>query len=68
MNNNFALSFSQSARRLFNSDKRGRLIGILVVFVPFATVGLIGESLGTDTSFTALVITLAYLLGVVKSD
>jgi membrane protease YdiL (CAAX protease family) len=41
------------------------LFGILAVFVPFTTVALIGGSLGTDTSFASgLVITLAYLLGV----
>lgn len=66
MNDNFALIISQGATRLLNSDTRGHLNGILAVFVPVVTVALIGESLGTDTSFaSALVITLAYLLGVV---
>lgn len=66
MNDNFALSISQRATGLFNSGKRGHLIGILAVFVPTVGVALIGESLGTDTSFASgLVITLAYLLGVV---
>lgn len=66
MNDNLTLSFSQRATRLFTSDKRGHLIGILAVFVPFVIVGLIGESLGTDTSFASgLVITLTYLLGMV---
>jgi hypothetical protein len=65
MNDNFALSISQGATRLLNSDKRGHLIGILAVFVPFAIVGLIGGALGTDTSFaSALVITLAYMLAI----
>jgi membrane protease YdiL (CAAX protease family) len=63
MNDNFALSISQGVARLLNSDKRGHLIGILAVFVPFVGLGLIGEALGTDTSFASgLVITLTYLL------
>jgi membrane protease YdiL (CAAX protease family) len=66
MNDNFALSISQGATRLLNSDKRGHLIGILAVFVPFVSVALIGGSLGADTSFaSSLVITLAYLLAIV---
>ena len=66
MNDNFALSISQSATRLFNSDKRGHLFGILAVFVPFVSVALIGGSLGSDTSFASgLVITFAYLLAIV---
>jgi len=66
MNDNSALSISQSAGRLFNSDKSGQLIGLLAVFVPFIIIGLIGESLGTDTSFASgLVITLTYLMGIV---
>jgi membrane protease YdiL (CAAX protease family) len=66
MNNNFALSISQGATRLLNSDKSGHLIGILAVFAPFVIVVLIGGSLGTDTSFASgLVITLAYLLAIV---
>ncbi len=66
MNDNFTLSISQSARRLFNPNKGGHLIGILAVFVPFVSVALIGGSLGTDTSFaSSLVITLAYLLAIV---
>ena len=66
MNDNFALTINQRATGLFNSGKRGRLMGILAVFVPTVGIALIGESLGTDTSFASgLVITLAYLLGVV---
>lgn len=41
------------------------MIGILAVLVPFAIVGLIGNSPGTDISFVpALVIKLAYLLAI----
>lgn len=66
MNDNSALSISQSARRLFNSDRSGQLIGVLAVFVPFVIVAEIAGALGTDTSFaTALVITLAYVLAIV---
>ncbi len=66
MNDNLTLSFSQRATRLFTSDKRGHLIAILTVFVPFVIVALIGGSLGTDTSFASgLVINLAYLLAIV---
>jgi membrane protease YdiL (CAAX protease family) len=66
MNDNFSLTFIQRATRLFNPTKSGHLIGILAVFVPFVIVGLIGGSLGTDTSFASgLVITLAYLLAIV---
>ncbi|MCP4357046.1 MAG: CPBP family intramembrane metalloprotease [Chloroflexi bacterium] len=66
MNDNFTLSISQRATRLFNPNKRGYLIGLLAVFVPFVIVGLIGESLGTDTSFASgLVITFTYLLAIV---
>jgi membrane protease YdiL (CAAX protease family) len=65
MNDDLTLSINQSVGRLFNSNKRGHLIGILVVLVPFAIVGLIGDSLGTDISFVpALVINLAYLLAI----
>jgi membrane protease YdiL (CAAX protease family) len=66
MNDNFTLFTTQGATRLLNSDKRSYLIGILAVSIPFFTVGMIGESLGTDTSFASgLVITLAYLLAIV---
>lgn len=66
MNDNLTLSFSRRATRLFTADKRGHLIGILAVLVPFWGVGLIGGSLGTDTEFASgLVITLAYLLAIV---
>jgi membrane protease YdiL (CAAX protease family) len=66
VNEDLTLSINQSVVRLFNSNKSGHLIGIFVVSVPFAIVGLIGDSLGTDTSFaSALVINLAYLLAIV---
>ncbi len=66
MNDSSTYSLSQGARRLLNSDKRGPLIGILAVLLPFSIVGLIGDSLGMDTSFASgLVITLAYLLAIV---
>lgn len=65
MNDNFALSESHGATRLLHSDRRGHLIGILTVSVPFLTVALIGGSLGTDTGLASgLVISLAYLLAV----
>jgi len=65
MNDNLTLSTNQSVKRLFNSKKSGHLIGILAVFLPFVTVALIGDSLGTDISFaSALVINLAYLLAI----
>ena len=66
MNDNFTYAISQGATRLLNSDKSGHLIGILAVLLPFSVVGLIGDSLGMDTSFASgLVITLAYLLAIV---
>jgi len=66
MNDNLSLSFGQRAAHLFTSDKRGHLIGILAVLLPFAIVALIGSSLGTDTSAASgLVVTLAYLLAIV---
>ena len=66
MSNSFVLSISQGTTRLLNADKRGHWIGILAVFVPTIIVAVIGEALGTDTSFASgLVINLAYLLGVV---
>ena len=66
MNNHSTYSISQGAARLLRPDKRGYLIGLLAVFVPFASVGLIGGSLGTDTSFASgLVINLAYLLAII---
>ena len=66
MNDNLTLSINQRALQLFGPGKRSYLIGILAVFVPTITVAVIGESLGTDTSFVSgLVINLAYLLGVV---
>jgi len=63
---NPALSDNPRDARLFTPDKRGHVLAILVLAVPFLIVALIGESLGTDTSLASgLVINLAYLLGIV---
>jgi membrane protease YdiL (CAAX protease family) len=65
MNDSLTLSINKSNTHLFNSNKRGHLVGILAVFVPFVVVALIGDSLGTDTSLASgLVINLAYLLAI----
>ena len=65
MDDNLDLYHSQKSARLFGLDRRGYLIGILVVLVPFVFVALIGGSLGTDISFVSgLVITFAYLLAI----
>lgn len=66
MISNVTLNVRQKGTRTFGSGKKGQALGILAVLVPFVTVGFIGESLGTDTSFTSgLVINLAYLLAIV---
>ena len=65
MNDQLTLSTNQGFSRLFSLNKRGYLIGLLAVCVPFLIVAEIGGYLGTDTSFaSALVINLAYLLAV----
>ena len=65
MNNNLILLTNQIISRQFNSSKRGYLVGILAVLAPLAIVGLVGDSLGSDTSLASgLVINLAYLLAI----
>jgi len=65
VNDNLTLLTNRSIFRQFNSNKRGHLVGILAVLVPLVIVGLIGDSLGSDTSLASgLVINLAYLLAI----
>jgi len=60
------LSSHQNGTSLFDSSKRGQLTGMLAVLVPFLLVGVIGDSLGADTSTTvAVLVTLAYLIAIV---
>ena len=66
MNDNLTLSTNQSFSRLINSNRRGYLIGLFVVCVPFLIVAEIGGYLGTDTSLVSgLLINSAYVLAVV---
>ncbi len=66
MNANHTLSINQRALQMFEPSRRGYLIGIMAVIVPFVSVGLVGEALGTDTSLASgLVINFAYLLAII---
>jgi membrane protease YdiL (CAAX protease family) len=66
MSDQLTLSTNSSISRLLNSNKKGYLIGLFAVCVPFLIVAEFGASLGTDISFaSALVINLAYVLAIV---
>ena len=66
MINKRTLSTYQNGTGLINASKRGHLIGLLAVLMPFLSIGIIGDYLGADTSITvALTVTLAYLLAIV---
>ena len=66
MNEQLTLTSNQGFSRLFSSNKRGYLIGLLAVCVPFLIVAEIGAALGTDISAaSAVVIYLGYLLAIV---
>jgi membrane protease YdiL (CAAX protease family) len=65
MNDQLTLSTNQGFLRLFSANKRGYLIGLLAVCVPFLIVAEIGAALGTDLSAaSAVVIYLGYLLAI----
>ena len=49
---------------LFEGRGLGTLLGILAVFVPLVVVGIVGESMGTESAVGYVVITLAYVLSI----
>jgi membrane protease YdiL (CAAX protease family) len=59
-----ALSVHEQVNDLRGTRRLGGLLGILVVLVPFAFVGGVGEWLGDDTPLGPILINLAYLLSI----
>ena len=62
MNNGITFPIRRGMRSLLEGKGSGTLLGILLVFVPFALVGYVGESLETGSVISYGVITLAYVL------
>ena len=69
MNDHLILTTNQNISRKSNTNTKGYLVGIFAVLAPLGIVGLIGDSLGSDTSFASgLVINLAYLLAIASAS
>ena len=63
MNNGMTFPIHRSTRSLLENKGIGTLLGILLVFVPFALVGYVGEGLETGSAISNAVLNLAYVLG-----
>ena len=63
MNNEMTFPIRRSTRSLLANKGIGTLLGILFVFVPFALVGILGESLGAGSAISNVVLNLAYVVG-----
>jgi len=69
MHDNLTLISGQNNSRQFNLNMKSYLVGIFAVLAPLGIVGLIGDSLGSDTSFASgLVINLAYVLAIASTS
>jgi membrane protease YdiL (CAAX protease family) len=65
MINNSTLGLRKTIAVLFVNRKVDVLIDLILVFSPFVVIGAIGELLGDGTALGALVINLAYALGLI---
>lgn len=62
MNKQESLPFNASPRTWLEARGSGTLLGILFVFIPWALLGVFGESLGAGSALSNVVLVLAYVL------